>query len=275
MGAALLPVESQDRRPLYQDRYCAFVDILGFRQLIDRLKAESGQFESLRSLLARVHGAKSGNPDVQDSDFRAQSISDAVAVSTLPTRAGLADIFRALQLLAVDLLVEGYFIRGAVVRAPLYHDDHMVFGEALVRAYTFEAEVARFPRIMIAREVRDDIIRFSASSKVRASFPDATCLRTSADGPVYLDVLQPIVSLLNRNEHPFEKLSAEERIKHRQYMAIRDKIRERYEESMDSPRHFEKVRWFAQYWNEAIPQTLNLRIWDADPVSTRGKPWKG
>jgi hypothetical protein len=32
----------------------------------------------------------------------------------------------------------------------------------------------------------------------------------------------------------------------------------------DTPRHFEKVRWFARYWNEEIPQKLSLRIRDAD-----------
>lgn len=248
----------------YKDRYCAFVDILGFRQLIDRLGTESSQFEALRALLARVHGAKSDGPSDQPSDFRAQSISDAVAISTLPTHGGLANIFNAPQLLAVDLLVEGYFIRGAVVRAPLYHDDRMVFGRALVQAYSLETEVVKFPRIMVAREVRDDVIRFSASSKVRSSFPDATCLRQSLDGPMYLDILRPVVALLKKNEHPFEKLGPEEKTRHRKYLGIRDRIQQRYEESMDTPRHFEKVRWFAQYWNEVIPKELNLRIRDAD-----------
>jgi hypothetical protein len=132
----------------YHDRYCAFVDILGFRQLIERLNKDVNQFDALRNLLARVHGTGSGPSSVvSNADFRAQSISDAVAISTAPTQNGLADIFRALQLLAVDLLVEGYFIRGAVVRAPLYHDDRMVFGRALIQAYSFESEVAKYPRI--------------------------------------------------------------------------------------------------------------------------------
>jgi len=259
-----MTANGQLNRQSYQDRYCAFVDILGFRQLIDRLSVEAGQFEALRNLLARVHGARSGNPSELDSDFRAQSISDAVAISTLPTRDGLADMFRALQLLAVDLLVEGYFIRGAVVRASLYHDDRMVFGKALVQAYHFESEVVRYPRIMVARKVRDDIVRFSANSKTRDLFPNAKCLKQSSDGPMYLDILQPVVSLLRKDDHPYETLSVDEKARYRQYLSIRDRIQQRYEESMDTPRHFEKVRWFAQYWNDAIPKNLNLRIGDAD-----------
>jgi hypothetical protein len=259
-----VPTSDQESLPPYQDRYCAFVDILGFRQLIDHLSAVSAQFGSLRSLLARVHGAKSGNPNALGSDFRAQSISDAVAISTLPTREGLGDIFRALELLAVDLLVEGYFIRGAIVRAPLYHDDQMVFGKALVQAYGLESEVVKYPRIMVAREVREDLIRFSATSKTPAAFPSAKCLRQSADGPMYLDVLDPVVSLFKKSEHPFETLSLDEKTTHKKFLGIRDRIQQRYEEAMDSPRHFEKVKWFAQYWNDVIPKTLNLRIRDAD-----------
>jgi hypothetical protein len=30
-------------------------------------------------------------------------------------------------------------------------------------------------------------------------------------------------------------------------------LRQRLTESMDNPRHFEKVKWFASYWNESIP----------------------
>lgn len=249
----------------YQDRYCAFVDILGFRQLIERLNNDASQFDALRNLLMRVHGAHHGDAvEKVHSDFRAQSISDAVAISTKPTQDGLAKIFRSLQSLAVDLLVEGYFVRGAIVRAPLYHDDQMVFGKALIQAYSFESEVARYPRIVVAREVREDIVRFAAQHNNVAGFPKSDCLRQSSDGPMYLDVLQPVVSLFMKKEHPFEKLSAAEEANHRLYLSIRDRIQERYEESMDTPRHFEKVRWFARYWNEEIPKKLSLRIRDAD-----------
>jgi hypothetical protein len=249
----------------YQDRYCAFVDILGFRQLIERLGNDASQFEALRNLLMRVHGTHHGNPiEKSDTNFRAQSISDAVAISTDPTQDGLADIFRALQSLAVDLLVEGYFVRGAVVRAPLYHDDRMVFGTALIQAYGFESEVEKYPRIIVAREVREDMVRFAANSKNPNSFPKVDCLRPSLDGPMYLDVLQPVVSLLKKKEHPYKELTLEEKANHRRYLGIRDKIQERYEESMDTPRHFEKVRWFARYWNDAIPKNLFMGIRDAD-----------
>jgi hypothetical protein len=108
------------------------------------------------------------------------------------------------------------------------------------------------------------ILRFPTKPGNAAGVPKANWLRQSSDGPMYLDVLQPVVSLFKKKEHPYESLSPAEKVTHRQYLSIRERIQQRYEESMDTPRHFEKVKWFAQYWNDVIPQNLFLRIRDAD-----------
>lgn len=251
----------------YSDRYCAFVDILGFRQLIGQLDNDETSFDALRSLLTRIHGAHSGSAlDVDGTDFRAQSISDAVAISTSVSARGLAEIFKSLIALTLDLLVEGYFIRGAIVKAPLYHDDKMVVGQALVRAFHYESEIAKFPRIVVAREVKTDLIGIGGKLAAKEQYPRIANLRRSIDSPMYLDVLQPVLELLKKSEHPYKAkdLTPAEIVDMRRFSLIKDKIQERYEEAMDTPRHFEKVRWFGQYWNETIPDRFNLRIRDAD-----------
>ena len=180
----------------YRDRYCASVDILGFRQLIEQLRTSTDSFEALHNLLKRIHGANSGAViDTDGTDFRAQSISDAVGISTTVSAVGLDQLFQTLQSLSLDLLSEGY-VRGAVVRAPLYHDDQTVFGEALVKAYHFESEVAKYPRIVVTREVRDDMISYIA--RANGIYPKMDILRQSSDGPMYLDKLQPVISLLRK-----------------------------------------------------------------------------
>jgi hypothetical protein len=45
----------------YTERYCAYVDILGFRQLIDELRAGRSASEKLRSLLTRIHQPHQGD----------------------------------------------------------------------------------------------------------------------------------------------------------------------------------------------------------------------
>jgi hypothetical protein len=67
--------------PKYEERYCAFVDILGFRGLIAGLGDGSVQLDTIRKLLSQIH--QPHDPrfiGLGDNDFQAQSISDAVAI---------------------------------------------------------------------------------------------------------------------------------------------------------------------------------------------------
>jgi hypothetical protein len=234
-----------ERESAYQERYCAYVDIIGFRGLINGLREAPSNFETLRSLLQKVH-SRPRNTRPSDPEVRAQSISDAVALSTEVHPRGLELLFDALEALAIDLLCEGYFVRGAVVKGRLYHDEHMVFGEALVRAFEFESEQARYPRIVVLQEVREDMLHYSG----QRLNPKMDRVRSSEDGPMYLDVLRPVIALGQKREHPYEKLTKAEEGQYRSYAGIRDKIQARYGASIDIPKHFGKVHWFAQYWND-------------------------
>ena len=85
---------------LYPERYVAFVDILGWRQLISKLNGDSDEeVIALRSALARIHDPAYSPQD--GGDVRAQSISDAVAVSTEVSAIGLLRLFESLSLLSL------------------------------------------------------------------------------------------------------------------------------------------------------------------------------
>src|SRR4051794_38761770 len=120
----------------YPVRYVAFLDIIGFRDLIVHLNRDETQLAVVQGLLKNVH-----NPVLEDlkdllprSDLRAQSISDAVAISASMTEFGHAHMFMAIERLAQKLLKAGIFVRGAIVKGRLFHNAEMVFGEGIVRA---------------------------------------------------------------------------------------------------------------------------------------------
>ena len=120
----------------YEERYCAYLDILDFKTLVEGLRDGTVHFETIRDLLKKIHTPYDERyVGFGDTDFRVQSISDAVAISTRPSPQGLSVLCAALRDLSLALLHEGYFTRGAVCKGLLYHDDNMVFGEALIRAY--------------------------------------------------------------------------------------------------------------------------------------------
>jgi hypothetical protein len=246
--------------PNYSQRYCAFLDILGFRGLIEEVKADPARFAILQSVLERVHSSPGSASSSIETEIRSQSISDAVALSTEINGVALENLFSAIRRLYLDLLVQGFFLRGAIVKGHLYHHKQTIFGEALVKAYNMESEIARFPRVIVAREVREDMLRYAGHAKPGQVYPQMVDLQRSPDGPMFLDVLKPVVDLLTKYENPYGNLKDAELETYKQYKSIRDKIQMRYEETMDTPKHFEKVRWFADYWNNTIPAKLLLRI---------------
>jgi hypothetical protein len=149
--------------------------------------------------------------------------------------------------------MQGFFIRGALVKDRLYHDEKMVFGNALVRAYRLETTVVRYPRVMVTREVMDDIRGVDEKTSKQL-------LRRSDDGPMYVHVLRAIEiaalpSVLGKKEMRRLRIDNPKFAgKLTQYACIADQLQRRFDEATDNPNHFEKVKWVANYWNETISE---------------------
>jgi hypothetical protein len=209
----------------YEERYCAFVDILGFSSLVASIRHDPALFEP-----------------IYDADFRAQMISDAVCVSAKNNASGLGTLCISLTELNLSLLHQGYFMRGAIVKGTLYHDDKIAFGDALIRAYNIEQNIAVYPRIILTREVVTDIREFQ-TLRFTSSFEHL--LRQSADGPYHLDILGQELNAINILADQRELNAAE-------LNKTTKLLQEKLDESVDNPRHFEKVQWFAAYWNDVF-----------------------
>jgi hypothetical protein len=220
-------------------------------------------FRDLRNLLREVHNPRRMTFHLENgSDFKVQSISDAVAMSGAVNVFGLSHLVHSLVDLTYDALHQGFFVRGAIVKGPLYHDDQMVFGEALVRAYSLEQEVVRYPRIMVASEVVADVQRHLEKH------PDgdlADRVQQAKDGPYFLDVLKTSGDEARRFVRAMMEAKTVEEKRDAEYdlgplFHLRRQIQGRFIEAVDTPRHFEKVQWFASYWNRVVgacaPQLL-------------------
>jgi len=224
----------------YADRYFAFVDILGFSNLIRQSHRGEVDVKEVHQLLKIVHrpNRKSGRTRTLDSGLRYQSISDAVAISAKATEDGLEHILLALQDLSFRLLRMGYFVRGGLVRGQLFHEENIVFGPALLDAYHLESTIAKFPRIMIPRKVMLEIQNTSISSQLQRFTVQGN------DGPFAINVLAEMDGSTPEDYRSFLLP---------QMKQIADQIRIRLDEATDNPSHFEKVQWFASTWNDGIP----------------------
>jgi hypothetical protein len=88
----------------YPERYCAYIDILGFRGLVTGLGEDNSKVKALADILSRVHRPlRAGFANWAAIHYRTQSISDAVAISVTPNLEGLHELFSIIHDLALDL----------------------------------------------------------------------------------------------------------------------------------------------------------------------------
>jgi hypothetical protein len=229
-----------------ENRYCAFVDILGFKDLIGKLRGGAVDLETVKGVLRQIH--QPHDPKFvgeRDTDFQVQSISDAVALSTSYSATGLAILFDTIERLSLALLQEGYFTRGGLCRGLLYHDPQMVFGEALIQAYRMESEIARYPRILLTKDVVDGARGTNMPGYFNAH------IRQAEDGPFYIHLLSDL-EMMNEIVDRRTPDTKEPMPDFSRFVAIRNKIQEKFFNSVDNPRHFEKVQWYARYFNEIV-----------------------
>ena len=236
---------------IYQVRYVAFLDIIGFRNLITTLTDNPREVLEIRDLLKVVQTPAPLSDEVfEASDFRSTSISDAVAISTASTADGLAHMFLNIELLTLQLLQRGYFVRGAIVKGRVFHDDRQVFGQGLIQAIDLETKIVCYPRVMLPQEIVLDVIRYLDERKRVDILKEK--IRQAADGVRYLHILRIQSDRLKEFEGDKRATFLERLVR------IRDIIQRRLEESFDEPKHFEKVQWFARYWNYAFQKVDGL-----------------
>lgn len=165
---------SQDDHDLaseYEDRYVAFVDILGFANIVEasrRAPEHIGRLHrALSQLSNRAQEGRSGAHAVEASSF-----SDTVVVSAPISVEGLLVIFDAVSGFTADLLSMNMLLRGAVVKGKLLHSERAIFGPALVHAYHLESTVSFHPRVMVDNSVLNDIDEFSKDDRYKTKLAE-------------------------------------------------------------------------------------------------------
>jgi hypothetical protein len=234
----------------YTERYCAFIDILGFSGLISDLDRGKVSVAEIYRVLSAIH-ARPNAVRPQDADLRYQSISDAVALSAALNAAGFDAICTAAEELSRRLLRSGYFARGGMTKGRLYHDHSMVFGPALVEAYRLESQIAKFPRIVIPRAVAADGTVYAQQGTHWKNYFDGRFMQAS-DGPFFLHILRDHSRLVRRLAKGSSKTSGNDETPLILLRAMRTAIQKRFDEASDNPEHFQKIAWIVGYWNSNI-----------------------
>jgi hypothetical protein len=121
----------------------------------------------------------------------------------------------------------------------------MVFGEALLEAARLEQEIVRYPRIMLTRAVA-----FDAKNTIQWGLKSR--IRQAEDGPFFIHVLNDFERRWMEEMKKNSMFKVENSDEMLFFVGIQDRIQKLYNESVDNPRHFEKLQWFARYWNSVV-----------------------
>jgi hypothetical protein len=131
----------------YMIRTIAFIDILGFKQLISSEKAKM-----VADTLDNLHKIATIELERKSIYFNSLEIayfSDSLVLScSSEFDYGFIQILVSLQ---IELMRKGIYIRGCITKGELYHKANYLFGPALVEAYEEETKLAKYPRIILGK----------------------------------------------------------------------------------------------------------------------------
>lgn len=171
----------------YEERAIVFLDFLGFRNIVNKTVNSKSEFNQLLNTLNKIvnfvtfeEEAPSSvhekeieelakfkdaeykknyykyikNNSLEDlvhsspsDDRRVTVFSDSIIIS-YPINC-MYDLLLETLSISGAILSDGYLVRGGITYGKLYHDERIVFGPAMNRAYDLESKVADVPRIIL------------------------------------------------------------------------------------------------------------------------------
>ncbi len=147
------------REQTYENRIVAFIDILGFAEIISKTDKDGNEqinnlskaFLRIRELLGIDEPDEDAAPTREITQF-----SDSIVVSfAVNEDKEFRFLLEELLHLQIELLKYDILIRGGIYYGSLVHNDKLLFGPALVKAYRLESEAANSPRIILPKSINE------------------------------------------------------------------------------------------------------------------------
>jgi hypothetical protein len=263
----------------YRDHHVAFIDILGFSDLVKASTKDSDTLFKIMNSLYLLDPQKV-NKNIQkhlpaSDSFGFVQFSDSLVLYDEMTATGFWRLVGIIIEITLDFASHGTLCRGGLTSGSLhvYRDEDgkqsrpIVFGPAFVEAYALESTVAVNPRVVLSRRAYELMDEYSAAAPwdtLRSEY-----IRRDRDGPAYIDVLRDIWEGLNSPS--VEDQSDAVVIAN----AIREPLVKGLKEHMASPKVFAKYYWMAMRYNQLIKNRVastNLIVPIRPFAGDEGKP---
>ena len=195
----------QDGKPIEKLSWCAYLDILGYKQELivnDNSNASQEYLNRIYSAMSKYvayDSFDSKKPFPKDSFIKYKIFSDNIVFGLPfdsvgdPTSEGeFGSLLIQIAYFQLLLALENIFIRGGFTLGRLYIGSELVFGKALLDAYEIESKVSVNPRIVMSEPVKSVILQQLKSTDKDA--PQIKMLLKDVDGKWFINYLYMTVN---------------------------------------------------------------------------------
>ena len=237
----------------YRKRIVAFIDILGFKHLVEKSKDDSNAAEEIHYALNRIRSIKQSNNIKGYSKvtgIQASTFSDCAVISyPVDKPDSFFNILLDLIHLQLDLAYRGVLIRGGVTIGELYHKSDIVYGPAMNQAASMEKDIAIYPRIVLTEETLEEGIQLSRKPKM-SPYDDSSevdeqtirsFVRRDMDDLYFLDMLKQDQEINDDGTEYYDWL-----------IKVKNLIEDGLQENSNNLRVLMKYRWMKKYFNSVV-----------------------
>lgn len=250
----------------YERRIVAFIDILGFKEIVKQSEQDTTKIELLYSVLDFLKGWETSDKwdlkfveieedaqkkGVDNFDIRGKtnttSFSDSIVVSVKVNNnvnEMTSTLVANLAYIGALLVEKGILFRGGLTIGNIIHNDNgTVFGQALIDAYQLETKSAKYPRIVLSDKLTKELNYPIDTKKNR--YPYHQYIGRFSDGcigfhqMIYYQVIESWTQMTS------EKMISS-------LANVRKTIIDGLDNSFENPDVFEKYRWLKEQYNNLI-----------------------
>lgn len=215
--------------PEYKEHYVAFLDILGFKELL-----RNASCDEIHSIFDLLHKKSHGRYNLNDVEIKAfehihhMILSDSIIIYI---ESDIEDAFASLVRICNKLQYSlanrenPILLRGGIAVGELFFEDDIIYGEGLSKAYLLESKLAKYPRIVFTGETL-----FIGLKNTKYMLADMEGLVTSYneddDALYYINYLQSLFLETDETVQYYDRLK--EKCRCHLNQGIESNLREKY-----------------------------------------------
>lgn len=221
----------------YEDRYVAFLDVLGFKNLVESSVTDPAALATVSSSLIAFRQVLAA---FNDDTVRYSQFSDSVLLSAPRSEAGMAYLLLACTSISTTLLKRGVLVRGGIVAGLIFHNSDLMFGPAIAAAYSADRN-GDPPRITMSA----DFVSDGKDTGMFVTKWPAVVMQDDYDGQIILNTVLHAFTARPEND---QLLSVDDGY------AIVERIKRFCNEQNYDRSVVAKWRWFKRHWNTAVKE---------------------